>query len=535
MKRYPEHLGWDPHAKQKYSEAIQLGHTDVLANSWRNMVNSYSKLVLSFEKDRLRAVAGIADQLLAASTKLNQGMTLGRYVEGLWENSMLEDLCWRTYALDPQVRRVNRTEWKAPSWSWASVQGDSGEVKAWYGNVTARAKFARVLEFGYTKHPLACQKHVQYNYIRLGLRSAFEMTPNKEEVVWSHDRLCYKVEVDRKSAVMQLTNNQPYILRGIFGDSIALPPSMLQWLISQPESQLSAKWAQMDVLNIPMTLLRADIGLNPVHEPLIRRNLTAHLDNVAGDVWEEVGLALEDIWGTESEAWREINLDYTIRRVVARAVNRVFVGGKLCGGRDNDYIKNSVGYVTRVATCGYLINLFPSWLKRPVGAVFTIPIQIAYAHCAIHLVPMFSDLIRSKAPKSLHLFSSWLVSNSENYPLSSPERTPDFLSRRIMAVNFAAIHTSTYTACNLLLDIFSHSPVDSLLHSECLANSTRWDKTWNRARLNQMFRLDSALRESLRLWGVVAKAMSRKVIHPDGIILPNGQRLPQGATIAANT
>lgn len=105
---------------------------------------------------------------------------------------------------------------------------------------------------------------------------------------------------------------------------------MLGWLQSQPEAHLSAKWAQMDALNIPETFLQPEIGLNPVHEPLVRRQLTAHLDRIAGLMWEEVGLALDEIWGIETERWREINLDYTIRRVVARAANRIFVGEELC-------------------------------------------------------------------------------------------------------------------------------------------------------------------------------------------------------------
>ncbi|OKL60382.1 hypothetical protein UA08_04238 [Talaromyces atroroseus] len=323
----------------------------------------------------------------------------------------------------------------------------------------------------------------------------------------------------------QLRDNQVYVLRGVFGNSIVLPPSMLQWLTLQPESHLSAKAAQMDALNIPITFLRPEIGLDPVHEPLIRRNLTANLDSIAGDVWEEVGLALEDLWGQATDSWREVNLDDTVRRVVARAANRVFVGDTLC--RDNDYIESSIRFVTRVSICGLLINLFPNWLKRPMGFVFKTPVQMAYSRCAKHLLPVFSDLTLTDP----HLFTSWLVSNSVQYPRSSPERTPDFLSRRIMALNFAAIHTSTLTACNLLLDIFSHPPTVSLLRDESLASSARWGKTWKRARFNQMSRLDSALRESLRLWGLVPKAMSRKVMQPDGAILPDGQRLPQGTTV----
>lgn len=105
---------------------------------------------------------------------------------------------------------------------------------------------------------------------------------------------------------------------------------MLPWLLSQTKSHLSAKWAQMDALNIPETFLRPEIGMNPVHEPLVRRDLTAKLDITAGYIWEEVGLALAELWGTEDAAWVKVNLDFTIRRVVARAANRVIVGDELC-------------------------------------------------------------------------------------------------------------------------------------------------------------------------------------------------------------
>jgi hypothetical protein len=109
-----------------------------------------------------------------------------------------------------------------------------------------------------------------------------------------------------------------------------LPPSMLPWLVAQPENDLSAKWAQLDALNIPTTFLRAEIGINPAHEPLVRRDLTAHLDAVEADMWDEIGHALEDVWHGGNDDWHEVDLDETIRRVVARASNRIFVGPELC-------------------------------------------------------------------------------------------------------------------------------------------------------------------------------------------------------------
>lgn len=246
--------------------------------------------------------------------------------------------------------------------------------------------------------------------------------------------------------------------------------------------------------------------------------------------------------------------------MVARAANRIFVGDELCKslggptvsactslanvgqGRNNDYIESSISYVTQVSTSGLLLNLFPKFLKRAAGVGLTIPIRIFYSQCSKHLRPIFEELTRTQSAginectSSARLFSSWLVSNSAKLPIDSLERTPDYLCRRIMALNFAAIHTSTLTTCNLILDVFSNTKnaknncATSLL-DECLASSNRWKTTWNRARLNQMLRLDSALRESLRLWGITAKALSRKVIAPRGAMLPNGQWVPQGLII----
>ncbi|KAJ4422063.1 hypothetical protein N0V82_003253 [Gnomoniopsis sp. IMI 355080] len=103
-----------------------------------------------------------------------------------------------------------------------------------------------------------------------------------------------------------------------------------------------------------------------------------------------------------------------------------------------------------------------------------------------------------------------------------------------MALNFAAIHTSTLTTSNLLLDIFSHLTLEPLLREEAFANEGLSAEKWNRARLNRMPLLDSALRESQRRWGLVAKALSRKVMRPDGVTLPNGQRLPHGTTVCVS-
>jgi len=207
-------------------------------------------------------------------------------------------------------------------------------------------------------------------------------------------------------------------------------------------------------------------------------------------------------------------------------------------------------------------------LKSSLGLAFTTPIRMVYSRCAKHLLPYFRDLVSGGGnateigPSSRqHLFSTWLVDNSMKLSDDSPERTPDYLSRRIMALNFAAIHTSTLTTSNLLLDLFStatspqapappYSPEAAsateemirLLRDEALTIRAQWGGddhdqfAWSRARLNQMPRLDSALRESMRRWGLVPKALIRKIMPASrGVTLPDGHGyLPPGTMVCVS-
>jgi hypothetical protein len=82
--------------------------------AWRSMIADYSRLKLTFEKDKLPAIAGLANQM--------RRHMRSRYLAGLWEDTLLEDLLWTVptvYYLRPRP-----SVWRAPTWSWASVDND---------------------------------------------------------------------------------------------------------------------------------------------------------------------------------------------------------------------------------------------------------------------------------------------------------------------------------------------------------------------------------------------------------------------------
>lgn len=82
------------------------------ASLWRTMVSCYSALLLTKSKDRLPAISGIAKDLAVRRQS--------RYLAGLWEESINDDLLWTVHwrSRHQKARPYPRN---APTWSWAST------------------------------------------------------------------------------------------------------------------------------------------------------------------------------------------------------------------------------------------------------------------------------------------------------------------------------------------------------------------------------------------------------------------------------
>lgn len=78
---------------------------------WTSLIKKYSRCELTNPSDKLFAMAGIA--------KLFQNITRDEYVAGLWKSRLLPMMEW--WVQDPRPRQS--LEYRAPSWSWASVDG----------------------------------------------------------------------------------------------------------------------------------------------------------------------------------------------------------------------------------------------------------------------------------------------------------------------------------------------------------------------------------------------------------------------------
>lgn len=92
-------------------------------------------------------------------------------------------------------------------------------------------------------------------------------------------------------------------------------------------------------------------------------------------------------------------------------------------------------------------------------------------------------------------FLQWQI--DESYKRNDPEeREPELIVRRLMMVNMVAIHTSTMTMANAILDIWSSNPSDAFvegLREECNHILRVDDGVWTKSGVDRMVRVDSAM------------------------------------------
>ncbi|KAL9073787.1 MAG: hypothetical protein Q9157_004612 [Trypethelium eluteriae] len=93
------------------------GEYEQLFLDWNAIIHTYAKCNLTIPSDKLVALSGLANDMKRTLSSLRPDH-MHRYLAGLWEEKLVDQLVWNV--LGP-AKRVK--EYRAPSWSWASVDG----------------------------------------------------------------------------------------------------------------------------------------------------------------------------------------------------------------------------------------------------------------------------------------------------------------------------------------------------------------------------------------------------------------------------
>ena len=96
------------------SSSLHESELGEILNSWNTVVRIYSARKLSFPADKLPAIAAAAARFAIVLDD--------QYRCGLWKSYLQYQILWYTDCKDEE-QLCSRTAYKAPSWSWAAIDG----------------------------------------------------------------------------------------------------------------------------------------------------------------------------------------------------------------------------------------------------------------------------------------------------------------------------------------------------------------------------------------------------------------------------
>ncbi|RYP39908.1 hypothetical protein DL767_002027 [Monosporascus sp. MG133] len=324
------------------------------------------------------------------------------------------------------------------------------------------------------------------------------------------------------------------------GNVVILPPTEVAWFQDQPESDLSAHIHQLNAfqLNFTLTDPRLVEETQPIHQILINTTLTRETNNLLPALADEISRAVQDVWGTDPDNFKELCLMDDMPDIVGQVVNRAFVGAPSC--HNKTLVNSAVTFARGLGFTSVLLRCTPVVLRPLASLIMTLPQKIGTRRFFRELRPEVHRRIqelyanqtgKAENSRKYNDFLQWTidaaVQSGDPYMMK-----PDTIMGRVLLLNFVSIHTSSFAITHALLDLAANSP-DYIeeLRTEIVAGLEKNGGEWNKRTLGDMPKLDSVFRESQRMNSIVTVASPKPVCNPEGVTTPSGLHLPYGAYI----
>ncbi|KAH9976988.1 cytochrome P450 [Russula compacta] len=262
------------------------------------------------------------------------------------------------------------------------------------------------------------------------------------------------------------------------------------------------------------------------HRDVIRSRLTRNVATTFDQVYDELDGALREYIPATCEEWAKLSILPTVRRIICRASNRIFVGTPLC--RNHDYQTLMLDFNGNFVKSAILIGMFPKPLKPIVARLISnIPSQVRSTMEFIR--PLVEERFAKMeefgetwddAPNDMLM---WLMSEAKGI-----ERSLEGLARRLLLANFASIHSTSLLAMQALYRLLSNAECIEPLRQE--VETVVAKEGWTKAGMDKMHKVDSFLRETLRVDSLGIVMSIRLALRP--FTFSNGVTIPADTLVA---
>lgn len=322
------------------------------------------------------------------------------------------------------------------------------------------------------------------------------------------------------------------------GAVLVLPPSLLP-LLARPDKTSEGEWTNLpgmvESIQLPHVIKKPVYQKVPQFDVVRRKMARKDVGRLVPTMADEISSAFDDIWGTDA-GWTTKDVFETCGQVLSRNLLYILTG--LPVSCDEILVELFRQYANSLLTGGTFINCFPTairWLIAPLVALRPVYLQ---ARIMDILAPVVQERIRKwdeDSDDGPDDFLQWMIHTCANEGPDQLDagrmalRLINSLAPVIMAVSHA------FTCC--IVDIHNCTAREDILaglEEECVRVSSQHHGLPTSESLDALYRLDSALRESMRVSDAVVTGLFRDVAAGE-IDIGNGLRVGPGVRMAFPT
>ncbi|KAJ4286358.1 hypothetical protein N0V88_008064 [Collariella sp. IMI 366227] len=304
---------------------------------------------------------------------------------------------------------------------------------------------------------------------------------------------------------------------------IVIPPKYLEELRKLPDDVVNANDAADQFMHTKYLKLVDGEPLQALTQT-VKNSLTPALAKLNPVIKEEVKESMRREL-PPCDDWTVVNIRERLLRIVSLASGRIFVGPEI--SRTEEYLDATINYTVELMTARDAVDGMRPWLRpflaNRLPEIKKLDQRLVQADKLLQ--PIVAARAAMKVGEKPNDMLQWIMDSQDKFHEFSTRE----LARMQLHVSFAAIHTTTLIATNVFYNLAGYPQYIPELRDEIRTTLAQHNGEFSSMALLDMKKLDSFLRETMRLYPVSASSFVRKVNKM--ITLSNGQIIPAGVII----